>query len=131
MLLSNSYSHPIDNIQPGQEHNFRKLSTSRATSLGTPYDAVSIMHYRAWSFSTNRGRTLQSKHGIPLGGPELSPTDVKQARLLYNCPTGKVYCCPYACTLYWACISCASNIAEDHSCKKASSRQWCTLMDVI
>ena len=93
---SHSCSHLIDNTEPGKERYFRKLSTSRAISLGTPYDAVSIMHYRGWSFSANGGRTLQSKHGIPLGGPELSPTDVKQARLLYNCPAGKVYCCLYA-----------------------------------
>ena len=107
-------SHLLDNIVPGTERNFRKLSTSSVNSLGTPYDAVSIMHYREWAASENGGRTLQSKHGIPLGGPELSPTDVKQARLLYNCPAGKVYCCLYAYIVNWACISSASNIAEDH-----------------
>lgn len=78
----------LDNIQPGNEHNFRILHSNRVQSLGTPYDAVSIMHYREYAFSVNRRKTLESKHGIPLGGPELSPTDVKQARLLYRCPAG-------------------------------------------
>ena len=79
----------LDNIEQGKENNFRKLSSYRVQSLGTPYDAVSIMHYSEYLFSVNGRKTIESKHGIPLGGPELSPTDVKQARLLYRCPTGE------------------------------------------
>ena len=68
--------------------SFQKLNSSVINSLGTPYDAVSVMHYREYAFSVNGRKTLESKHGIPLRGPELSPTDVKQARLLYRCPAG-------------------------------------------
>ena len=88
----------LDNIRQGQENNFQKLHLSRINSLGTPYDAVSVMHYHEYAFSDNGRKTIESKHGIPLGGPELSPTDVKQARLLYRCPTGDwsgVHCTLY------------------------------------
>lgn len=74
------------NIEPGLEQHFRMLPSNWVQSLGTPYDAVSVMHYHEYAGSVNGSKTLESKHGIPLGGPELSPTDVKQARLLYKCP---------------------------------------------
>ena len=95
----------IGNIKPGAKHNFRKESSN---SLGTPYDAVSIMHYREYTFSVNGSKTLESKHGIPLGGLELSPTDVKQSRLLYKCPAGDLntlYCCLYVCKWNSPCIA--------------------------
>ena len=64
------------------------MSSNDVDSYGTPYDAVSVMQYDEYSFSVNGKKTTESKHGIPLGGRELSPTDVKQARAMYRCPAG-------------------------------------------
>ena len=60
--------------------NYWKLSNFSVNSYGTPYDAISVMHYR--------GRFIESKHGISLGGNELSPIDIIQARRMYRCPSG-------------------------------------------
>ena len=56
-------------------------------SFGTPYDAISIMHYISYIFA-NSGRAIESKYGIPLGGSELSPIDILQTRRMYQCPPG-------------------------------------------
>ena len=79
----------MSRISSRLRNNFDQLSSYYVNSHGTPYDAISIMHYREYAFSSTGQRTIESKHGIPLGGRELSPIDIKQARLMYRCPAGK------------------------------------------
>ena len=80
------------NILPGSENNFRKISSSIINSLGVPYDFSSIMHYHNESFAKSGTFTISSKErGIPFGGaPELSPLDIKQTNLLYKDQCGKL-----------------------------------------
>jgi Astacin (Peptidase family M12A) len=47
-----------ENIQPGLEHNFDKVSDDYATDFGLPYDYQSIMHYPPWAFSINDQPTI-------------------------------------------------------------------------
>ena len=75
-------------IKQTSVHNFNKLLGNVATSFGTPYDAISVMHYTSYSFSINGMKTLESKYGIPLGGGELSPVDILQTRRMYRCSSG-------------------------------------------
>ena len=75
-------------IRDGFVGQFDKLPASSVNSYGTPYDAISIMHYREYYFSTTGQRTIESKYGIPLRGMELSPIDIIQARRMYRCPSG-------------------------------------------
>jgi hypothetical protein len=76
----------ISNARPGSALNFNHMSHHQINSYGTPYDAISVMHYKEYAFSVNRQKTIESKHGIHLSGRELSPIDIKQARLMYRCP---------------------------------------------
>ena len=78
-----------ENIRTDATKQFQKLSPNSLNEMSTPYDAVSVMHYRENSFSNGRGYTIESKHGIPLSNVELSPIDVLQIRKLYNCPKSK------------------------------------------
>lgn len=56
-------------------------------SLGVGYDYNSIMHYNDNFFSNGKGPTMVSiPSGIVLGRAlRLSPLDIKQANLLYQC----------------------------------------------
>ena len=74
------------NVHPSVLTNFnnRKLSNFSVNSYGTPYDAISVMHYTGYGF--------KSKYGIELGGHELSPIDGIQARRMYRCPSGTYGC---------------------------------------
>ncbi|CAG5850349.1 unnamed protein product [Menidia menidia] len=49
----------LQNVIPGQEHNFRKINTR---NLGTPYDYGSVMHYSRFAFSRNRQPTISHRH---------------------------------------------------------------------
>ncbi|WAQ95435.1 MEP1B-like protein [Mya arenaria] len=56
--------------------------------LGQPYDYGSIMHYSAYAFAIDRTKmTIEPKqHGVTIGQRiALSPTDVKEIQLLYDC----------------------------------------------
>uniref|UniRef100_A0A3Q2ED66 Metalloendopeptidase n=1 Tax=Cyprinodon variegatus TaxID=28743 RepID=A0A3Q2ED66_CYPVA len=77
------------NIIRGKEHNFRKVSSDKSTTHGTPYDYMSVMHYGKNGFSNGNGKTIitldprfQDVIGQRL---EMSPTDVEELNLLYNC----------------------------------------------
>ena len=46
------------NIEDDQLHNFE---CEKDSTVYTPYDAKSIMHYQAWDFSKNYGPSIVSK----------------------------------------------------------------------
>ena len=84
------------NVISGMEINFeRQISIN---SLGSMYDYGSIMHYPANAFSISPGNSLyntlvpsnEESSGSSIMGQSLrmSPTDVQQLRLLYQCDTG-------------------------------------------
>ncbi|KAJ7379142.1 hypothetical protein OS493_017640 [Desmophyllum pertusum] len=76
-----------DNIKEDQKHNFRKYSHGSIDSLGVPYDYGSIMHYGKRDFAKLPWQvTIRSKNGASIGQRKhLSPMDVKQMNLFYEC----------------------------------------------
>ncbi|XP_071808298.1 bone morphogenetic protein 1 homolog [Asterias amurensis] len=86
-----------ENILPGQEYNFNKLLPEEVDSLGQPYDFASIMHYARNTFSRGiwldtviprRDSESVAMQEIEIGQRKrLSEGDIKQANLLYKCPT--------------------------------------------
>ena len=78
----------FDRMHTRNEFQFQKFSKNSINSYGTPYDAISVMHYKEYAFSANGQKTIESKYGIPLSGNELSPVDILQARRMYQCPSG-------------------------------------------
>ena len=99
-----------ENIQEGGKHNFRKYYHGIIDSRGVKYDYASIMHYRKrvsyvltncvlhityfgllQAFGINNEVTIIPKQkGVKIGQRRyLSPLDIKQANILYNCK-GKV-----------------------------------------
>ena len=63
----------LENVQPGQEHNFQKVSNDTHNTGNTPFDYKSIMIYGAFDFgietsSGSRERTIQPlKSGVEIG----------------------------------------------------------------
>eukprot|EP00795_Rhopilema_esculentum_P000627 gene627-10322_t len=81
-----------DNVLTGELKNFRKLTFDEVNSFKVPYDFNSIMHYSKTTFSrTGYDITIRPLKGLytkPIGQRvRLSEKDIKQANLLYNCPT--------------------------------------------
>lgn len=84
------------NVISGMELNFEKQIN--INSLGSMYDYYSIMHYPANAFSIYPGNDMYDtlvpiNQDESLGGRmgqslRMSPTDVQQLRLLYQCNTG-------------------------------------------
>ena len=72
----------------GYKFAFYDYSTARIDSRGVPYDYESIMHYGNSAFSKNGQRTIvaKDKRVKKLGNRHLSPLDIKQANMMYNCP---------------------------------------------
>lgn len=78
-----------DNIQPGKESNFDKLTANDLGTMNLPYDYSSIMHYAFNSFAIDRDKPTI----IPLKPPtatiglrnEMSPNDVSEINKLYEC----------------------------------------------
>ena len=62
----------LENVQPGQEHNFQKVSNDTHTTGNTPFDYQSIMIYGPFDFgieisSGNRKRTIEPlKSGVDI-----------------------------------------------------------------
>ena len=76
------------NILPNYLKNFEKLNPDITDDFGVGYDYNSIMHYNYDYFARLSGTTtLNAKAGgIPLGqAVQLSPSDILQSNLLYNC----------------------------------------------
>ncbi|XP_040889485.1 low choriolytic enzyme-like [Toxotes jaculatrix] len=75
----------LQNVIPGQEHNFRKIQTN---NLGTPYDYNSVMHYSRFAFSRNRQPTIVPipDENVPIGrATQMSPNDILRVNRLYRC----------------------------------------------
>ncbi|CAB3982537.1 chymotrypsinogen B-like [Paramuricea clavata] len=79
-----------DNIPSGNRHNFKKYTKTQIDSLNIPYDYASIMHYGRRAFSNNgRDTIVPKKSGVTIGQRGgLSPSDVQQMNLMYNCKQG-------------------------------------------
>eukprot|EP00794_Sanderia_malayensis_P007308 gene7308-8125_t len=80
------------NVLNGEMKNFRKLGRSEVNSFNVPYDFESIMHYAKHTFSKNGFevtiRPIPGLYAKEIGQRlKLSPLDIKQANLLYDCPS--------------------------------------------
>ncbi|EDO36339.1 predicted protein [Nematostella vectensis] len=76
------------NIPEEKKHNFHMYSRLEIDSLGVSYDYLSIMHYSPTAFSSNGQPTIIPKdpNAVQLGQRVgFSPSDEKQADLLYKC----------------------------------------------
>lgn len=51
----------FDNILPGKESNFIAYTNSYVSDFGQGYDYESILHYGAFAFTKNGGRTIEPK----------------------------------------------------------------------
>jgi len=82
----------MSNVPSARHTDFEKLSSSQMSTLGTPYDFSSIMHYSPYIFAVDPSKpTITPKpnlaHGQHLGQRvRLSTLDVKRVQLLYSCP---------------------------------------------
>ena len=76
-----------NNILPGLQSQFQKVSSDDATTLGIGYDYASILHYSATTFALPNTATIESvDSNIPFGeAKELSPLDAAKTNLLYQC----------------------------------------------
>ena len=61
-------------------------------SLGVPYDYLSVMHYSSTAFGSGATTIIAKDPSVVQLGQRigLSPSDIKQADLLYECK-GKLY----------------------------------------
>ena len=85
-----------ENIRPGYESQFRKLSRGTAKPSGLEYDYCSIMHYGDGAWAKKKGlKTLTPKKPITCTGPgskaeigkstTLTELDIKKINKLYDC----------------------------------------------
>jgi len=77
-----------DNIQPGTENNFVKLTPSQVNLLGTRYDYGSVMHYGAYAFAVDPNIPTIIPHvaGAQIGQrTTLSRLDIERVQILYGC----------------------------------------------
>ena len=78
-------------ISEESNSNFRKLDSNEFRDFGTPYDYKSIMHYHSYAHALNKSlhtiRALKAPFEIEIN-ENLSETDVRKIRLLYNCQPG-------------------------------------------
>ena len=67
---------------------FDKYHKVRINSRNVTYDFKSIMHYGNYAFSSNKKETIvaRNRNIKEFGNIHLSPLDIKQANLVYNCP---------------------------------------------
>ena len=78
-----------DNIKDNERRNYYKLDKNYSTTLELPYDYYSVMHYDETTFAKDGHRSFTTKGGYTVYNSELSPIDVMQARILYNCSAGE------------------------------------------
>lgn len=82
-----------NNIKPASLNNFRKMSSSKVTTFGLPYDYYSVLHYHDREFAIDRSqRTLEPIIGEPVIGKavEMSKMDILKLNKLYRCPKNKM-----------------------------------------
>jgi len=78
-----------ENIPDHIEYNFRKQSTDRVDSRGTPYDYRSVMHYGKTAFGGGKVtmQAINTYYTDLIGvGAGFSDIDVEQINKMYNCP---------------------------------------------
>uniref|UniRef100_A0A667XYQ5 Metalloendopeptidase n=1 Tax=Myripristis murdjan TaxID=586833 RepID=A0A667XYQ5_9TELE len=84
-----------ENIEEGKEHNFLKHTSSSTTTLGTPYDYLSVMHYDKDAFSNGNGSTIitnQPEYQDIIGQrQDMSANDILKLRMLYNCTSAVTF----------------------------------------
>lgn len=79
------------NIEPGQEKNFKKYDHGKVDTLGLSYDYYSVMHYDRFLYSVDGKRPTIIARGKPwirLGGQlkgTLTSNDVTEINELYDC----------------------------------------------
>ncbi|KAL5280490.1 hypothetical protein ACFFRR_004458 [Megaselia abdita] len=76
------------NIEKGQEHNFNKYTNQEVTNFGVGYDYSSIMHYGAYTFSSNGQPTITAKYsgGENMGQSKgMTYSDIAKINRMYNC----------------------------------------------
>ncbi|XP_075151206.1 seminal metalloprotease 1-like [Haematobia irritans] len=76
-----------ENIIPGKEHVFHKLSNDTITDFGVGYDYESIMHYGRKGFTVNGMETITPLDtSANIGQREhLSEKDIAKLNIMYNC----------------------------------------------
>ncbi|XP_062845367.1 zinc metalloproteinase nas-36-like [Trichomycterus rosablanca] len=73
----------LENVIPGQEHNFDKIQTN---NLNTPYDYNSVMQYGGLFFSSNQRPTIIPipDSSVPIGqATQMSHYDIQRVNNLY------------------------------------------------
>ncbi|XP_057312051.1 integumentary mucin C.1-like [Hydractinia symbiolongicarpus] len=72
----------------GYESNFDISEYSQKDGFGVKYDSESIMHYGRFTFAKSGSAptiVLKSNPNQPLGGRKLTPSDIRQMNLYYEC----------------------------------------------
>ncbi|XP_019616427.1 PREDICTED: apolipoprotein(a)-like isoform X2 [Branchiostoma belcheri] len=80
----------VNNVRPGEEYNFQKMSSSDINLYNIPYDYMSIMHYynSEWTVRADLQTivTKDTKYQYSIGHKHaLSFYDIKTVNLLYGC----------------------------------------------
>jgi hypothetical protein len=78
-----------ENIPKHIAYNFKKQTTERVTSHGTPYDFRSVMHYGKTAFGNGKVtmQTIDPYFTDLIGiGSGFSDIDVEQINTMYKCP---------------------------------------------
>ncbi|GAB1597525.1 high choriolytic enzyme 2-like [Argonauta hians] len=81
------------NIIKKQKYNFRKHKPSQTTSLGLPYDYLSIMHYGKKYFAIDHKypTVIPKKRGVYIGQRKgMSQLDIKKLQRLFGCKERKL-----------------------------------------
>jgi len=81
-----------DNIQPGTENNFVKMTANQITLLGTSYDYGSAMHYGAYGFAIDPSVPTIIPHDpdAEIGQRVTqSALDIERVQILYGCLSTK------------------------------------------
>ncbi|XP_076458528.1 meprin A subunit beta-like [Babylonia areolata] len=90
-----------DNIAAAHQHDFSKHSSHDMTTLGTPYDFGSIMHYGAYTFAVDKSKPSMSPRpghatGVTMGQRlAMSVQDVARIQKLYQCPVDSIVNCNF------------------------------------
>ena len=73
----------------GAEDVFVKYDDVTVDTQGTPYDYASVMHYNSHAFSGNGLPTIETVEPFAMIGQRtrMSPIDIQEVRLFYNCQT--------------------------------------------
>ncbi|XP_078614540.1 uncharacterized protein LOC144883780 isoform X2 [Branchiostoma floridae x Branchiostoma japonicum] len=110
----------VNNIRPGEEYNFQKMSSSDINLYNIPYDYMSIMHYynTEWTVRADLQTivTKDTKYQYFIGHKQaLSFYDIKTVNLLYGCGDKcPAMDCPEEAFVAYNC-SCMCNDIHDYS----------------